>query len=246
MPSMVDSEASDDEGTCTLYAAAKRARRHQRTIRRWIESGILEAEQSPGGGYRISIASLDQVAAESQGGDAPEPSGGDAAPAGAMVLASELGSVAKGMAEAVKALTASSVRREELYLDHMESLLDRAVGFAAQSQERIQSLVQGWEKSQSEATERQLMVQSMVNSEERKNIALTWAMEAIPEMFRAGKATKKLLDIAKTLTDEQIGAMGILLSEDQVAAIKAVVPAAPAAEVEAAASLESQPATPEK
>ena len=121
---------------------------------------------------------------------------------------------------------AEGVRREELYLDHLETLLTKTVAFAEASQQKNQDLIIGWEKAQSEATERQLATQTMVNEEERKNIMVQWAMESIPQMFTAGKATKKLLDLARTLTDQQIGAMSILLSEEQMVAIREVVKAA--------------------
>lgn len=215
-----------DGGTCSIYAAARRIGRHPKTVRRWIDEGLVEAEPNGTGGFRVSIASLDSVAREA--GDSPDEGtpeeGAPVAGAGAMLR--ELSGVARGLSDAVKALTASSVRREELYLDHLETLLTKTVAFAEASQQKNQDLIIGWEKAQSEATERQLATQTMVNEEERKNIMVQWAMESIPQMFTAGKATKKLLDLAKTLTDQQIGAMSILLSEEQMVAIREVVRAA--------------------
>ena len=215
-----------DGGTCSIYAAARRIGRHPKTVRRWIDEGLVEAEPNGTGGFRVSIASLDSVAREA--GDSPdEGAPEEGAPvAGAGALLRELSGVARGLSAAVKALTESSVRREELYLDHLETLLTKTVAFAEASQQKNQDLIIGWEKAQSEATERQLATQTMVNEEERKNIMVQWAMESIPQMFTAGKATKKLLDLARTLTDQQIGAMSILLSEEQMVAIREVVKAA--------------------
>lgn len=217
-----------DGGTCSIYAAARRIGRHPKTVRRWIDEGLVEAEPNGTGGFRVSISSLDSVAREA--GDSPDDGspdeGAPVAGAGAGALLRELSGVARGLSDAVKALTASSVRREELYLDHLETLLTKTVAFAEASQQKNQDLIIGWEKAQSEATERQLATTVMVNEEERKNIMVQWAMESIPQMFTAGKATKKLLDLARTLTDQQIGAMSILLSEEQMVAIREVVKAA--------------------
>jgi hypothetical protein len=201
-------------GVCSVYAAAKRIGRHPRTVRRWIDDGILAAERDSSGGWAVSIESLDAVAAESRDGDDPAQSAD---------LARDLSGLAKGLSDAVRAMTASSVRREELYLDHLEALLSKTVAFAEASQVRIQNLVAGWERAQSEAAERQLLVQSTMAAEVRKDAVVEWAMSTIPRMVSASRGSRKLLDLARTLTPEQIEAMSILLSEEQITAIREVV-----------------------